>query len=288
MPPAYAWQPLVLPALAPVPLRRPQSSVLREPLLLSAEEARFLALGLGRVDMDLKWCWHWSDVGTLHAFRSWTGLEIFRLEVRLTAPFPDASWQVVTVQYDMERLSTDDVEGLFRQTMQSLLGHATWLADVPGSRVEALARVRSVPPAPPYPPEALVASLSPRLPCSASRLTIGDYEVPLSDELMLMDVAVDGTAAVMTFSDRSQLWLYDSRPSVDPIGLESIAGGVLLWPGPESPLAHQVAMWSAVTDSERRTEHTLRDFAGEPVDVSKFSPAGNVGLANVVLDLPGA
>jgi hypothetical protein len=53
-PSQITWQPMVLPHFRPVPLRGAKELLLKEPLVLEPADARFLALGLGRIDMEVR------------------------------------------------------------------------------------------------------------------------------------------------------------------------------------------------------------------------------------------
>lgn len=45
--------------------------------------------------MDIKWMWRWSTRGRLSLYRSWTGFEIFRMQMRPVDVVPaPTEWEV--------------------------------------------------------------------------------------------------------------------------------------------------------------------------------------------------
>lgn len=268
-----------------MPLREARSIALETPVVLGPPVARFLSFGLGRVDMDLKWCWHWSEVGVLHLFRSWTGREVFRLEMRALALVPESSWQVVRAKYDpalvAEAALCEQLEG----AIYAVVGLRDILDDIPQDRSTAVKMARMVGPAPPHDVALFVKTLAQRLPARTSAMTLGGRPVPIPDDLVATDATADGAAVLIRFADTSQLWLYQARIASDPIGLSAIVAGALLWPSQAWPLPAQVASWAFTADAHGTTRHHLRDAYGEQVNVEAIGTARDTGLANMTLDL---
>lgn len=181
----YRWQPLRLPELAPIPLRHPSTLELTEPLVLNGEEAAFLSLGLGRVDMDIRWCWHWSEQGVLSLFRSWTGWEIFRLQLQPIAMVPGSGWRVIGVECDRERLTGCDPVAMLRRCLGGALALRGQLEGVPVDRAAALAAGGLDAPAPPHQPELITQAIEGLLHRHLGRLALGGQLVPIPPDLTM-------------------------------------------------------------------------------------------------------
>ena len=268
-PSTWRWQPFAMPSAFPVPLVRPAPLELAEALVVHSSDAHLLSLGLGRVDMDLRWMWTWDRDGVLRLFRSWTGREVFRLRLTPVDLVPGGRWRVAAAEVE-EGTDPGTTESMLRSVLASVRGVRGALEDVPLDRESALRRGRDKD-APPLPTDDQAQDVGRRLPLCVVELRMLDRVVPIPSDLLLVDARAQDDALQLRFSDGSLLWLHQAwRVAVDDTLLATDVGSVLLWPAAGWPLSEAVGAWRVLRTHGVREE--ARDPDGRPLQLDALAP----------------
>lgn len=269
-PSTWRWQPFAMPSAFPVPLVRPAPLQLADALVVHAPDAHLLSLGLGRVDMDLRWMWTWDRDGVLRLFRSWTGREVFRLRLTPVDLVPGGRWRVAAAEVE-EGTDPRTTESMLRSVLASVRGVRGALEDVPLDRESALRRGRDRDAPWPPPTDDQARDVAQRLPRRVVQLRMRDRDVPIPSDLLLVDARAQDDAVQLRFSDGSLLWLHQAwRVAVDDTLLATDVGSVLLWPAAGWPLSEAVGAWRVIR--AHGVQEEARDPDGRPIELDALAP----------------
>lgn len=258
------WEPFAMSLDFPLPMLRPMRLAFDQPIILDAESASFLAMGLGRRNMEDKWMWWWSSDGTLSFFRSWTGYELFRLRMTPVESVPGpVEWQAIDVwvESSRDRYSGDAAEAarLLLDLVRSAPESRDYLENVPRTREEALARTL-----PPNAPRRMATHLVAQqirelLPATALSCRIEDRQWSIPAVVILVDARADGDSVRLEFDDGSRLWLHQCwRVHAADGYIVTDVGGILLWPSPSFVGRDDIAAMAVHSHSDIDDVRALR------------------------------
>ena len=239
----YSWRPLRLDVDKPVPMTRPKSMNLSEPITITDDLHRAFSTGAGRIDMDLRWMWRWGSDDIVRLFRSWTGFEIFRLHVGLRDGVTTVSG--VEVETDQERHDNTpkQAEDLLRKTLNVAREMPGYVDGWPKDRDEALTIL--LPKRDRVSATEAARRVQEVLPRRVTRLQLMVEGPNAAANAWLTHAEPDFECMRLRFSEGSVLWLVDPlRVSVSESGVQTEHTGALFWPAPGSQLGIGSPAWA--------------------------------------------